>query len=67
MALRVLEQVSFSLNYYNIRSYTISAELNKFAGLIIALKKAGFIFKYWVEEKFNPVTDAVIDQQLQQI
>ena len=49
MALRVLKQVGFSLNhstYYNIRSRAALADLNEFAGLIITLKEAGFVFKY---------------------
>ena len=48
MALRMLKQVGFPLNhniYYNIRSRAALADLNEFAGLIIALKEADFVFK----------------------
>jgi hypothetical protein len=64
IALRVLEQISFPLNrntYYNIRSRAASANLDKFAGLVVALKEAGFIFECQIEEEFNPETNVVID------
>jgi hypothetical protein len=48
VALRVLKQIGFPLDcntYYNIRSRKVSADLDEFAGLIMALEDAGFIFK----------------------
>jgi hypothetical protein len=63
VALRVLKQVDFPLDYntyYNIRSRPISAEQNKFASLIVALKEAGFLFEYYMEEELNPNTNAII-------
>jgi hypothetical protein len=70
IALRVLEQVGFPLDrnsYYNIRSRATSADSNEFARLVVALEEAGFIFECRIEEEFNPITDKVIDRQLQQI
>ncbi len=70
VALRVLEQVGFPLDrniYYNIRSRAVSAEQNEFAGLVVALEEAGFIFECRVEEEFDSETDIVADRQLQQI
>ena len=70
VALRVLEQVGFPLDrntYYNIRDRTASADRNEFAGLVVALEEAGFIFECRMEEEFDPETNAVIDRQLQQL
>lgn len=56
MALRVLQQVGHPLDrntYYNIRSRTVSAEQNEFAGLVVALEEVGFIFECRVEEEFD--------------
>jgi hypothetical protein len=66
-ALRVLKQVGFPLDrssYYNIRSRVVSAESNKFAGLVVALKDAGFVFKCRMEEETDPETKIVTDRQL---
>lgn len=70
MALRVLEQVGFPLDrntYYNIRSRAVSAEQNDFAGLVVALEEAGFIFECRVEEEIDPDTNAIVGRQLQQV
>jgi hypothetical protein len=67
IAVRMFKQVSFPFNrntYYNIRSRAASAASNEFAGLVVTLEKAGFIFKYRIEEEFNLETDAVINRQL---
>jgi len=67
-ALRVLEQVGFPLDrntYYNIRSRGISAALNEFSGLVVALEEAGFIFECRIEEEFDPITNLSINRQLQ--
>jgi hypothetical protein len=64
----VLEQIGFPLDrstYYNIRSRAVSAERNEFAGLVVALEEAGFIFECRVEEEIDPDTDEVVDRQLQ--
>jgi hypothetical protein len=56
IALRVLEQVGFPLDrssYYNIRSRAVSADSNEFAGLVVALEEAGFIFECRIEEEFD--------------
>ena len=69
-ALRVLEQSVFPLDrhtYYNIRSRSISADQDDFAALIVALEDAGFIFECRMEEELDPVSNEVIDRQLQQI
>jgi MULE transposase domain len=70
VALRVLEQVGFPLDrntYYNIRSRPVSAKHDEFAGLIVALEEAGFLFECCVEEELDPNTNAVIGRQLQQV
>jgi hypothetical protein len=70
VALRVLEQVGFSLDhntYYNIRSRAVSTEQNEFASLVAALDEAGFLFECHVEEEINPNTDVVVKRQLQQV
>jgi hypothetical protein len=70
VALRVLEQVGFPLDrntYYNIRSRAVSAKQNEFAGLIVALEEAGFLFECCVEEEIDPSTNAVVKRQLQQV
>jgi hypothetical protein len=67
VALRVLEQIGFPLDrstYYNIRDRTASANRDKFAGLVVALEEAGFIFECRIEEEFDPETNAVTDRQL---
>jgi hypothetical protein len=70
VALRVLKQVGFSLDYntyYNIRSRAVSAKQNEFASLIIAFKEAGFLFKCYIEKEIDSSTNAVIKRQLQQV
>jgi hypothetical protein len=65
IALRVLEQVDFPLDYhtyYNIWDWTASAKPNEFTALIIALKEAGFIFKCWIKEEINAETSVIIDR-----
>jgi hypothetical protein len=67
VALRVLKQVGFPLDYniyYNIRSYAISTKQNEFASLVATLKEAGFLFEYYIEEEIDPDTDAVVRRQL---
>ena len=69
-AFRVLEQSGFPLDrhtYYNIRSRSISAEKDEFAGLIVALEDAGFEFECRVDEEYNKETNELVDRQLQQI
>jgi MULE transposase domain len=70
VALRVLEQVGFPLDrstYYNIRDRTVSTGRDEFAGLVVALEEAGFIFECRIEEEFDSRTNAVTDHQLQQL
>ncbi|ERF71028.1 hypothetical protein EPUS_03308 [Endocarpon pusillum Z07020] len=70
VALRVLEQVGFPLDrntYYNIRSRAVSAEHTEFAGLVVALEEAGFIFECRIEEEIDSQTDTVVNRQLQQV
>jgi hypothetical protein len=67
VTVKVLEQIGFPLDrntYYNIRDRIVSAEQNKFADLIVALEKAGFIFECRIEEEFDLKTNAVINRQL---
>ncbi|KAF7508230.1 hypothetical protein GJ744_009527 [Endocarpon pusillum] len=67
-ARRVLEQTGFPLDrksYYNLRHRTLSAEKDEFAGLVVALEDAGFVFDCRMEEEIE--NDKVIDTQLQQI
>jgi hypothetical protein len=64
-ALRILEQISFPLDhstYYNIQFRPVSADLDEFTSLVVALKDAGFIFKYQVKEEMNPVNRIIINQ-----
>jgi hypothetical protein len=47
-ARRVLEQAGFPLDrntYYNLRHRSVSADRDDFAGLVVALKDAGFVFE----------------------
>ena len=70
VALRVLKQVGFPLDrntYYNIRDRNASIGQDEFAGLVVALKEAGFIFEYRMKKEFDPETNAIIDRQLQQL
>jgi MULE transposase domain len=70
VALRVLEQVGFPLDrstYYNIRDRTASAGRDEFAGLVVALEEAGFIFECRMEEEFDSRTNVITDRQLQQL
>jgi hypothetical protein len=64
VALRVLEQVGFPLNrntYYNIRDRTTSADRDEFAGLVVALKEAEFIFECRMKEEFDLEINAITD------
>jgi hypothetical protein len=64
-AFRVLEQVGFPLDrstYYNIRSRDISAALDEFSGLVVALKEAGFVFECRIEEEFDSNTDLTVNR-----
>ena len=69
-ARRVLEQAGFPLDrntYYNLRHRSVSADKDDFAGLVVALEDAGFVFECRIEEEIDPYTGKVLDAQLQQI
>ena len=68
-ARRVLEQTGFPLDrksYYNLRHRGLSADKDDFAGLIVALEDAGFVFECRIKEELDP-EGQVIDTQLQQV
>ncbi|ERF69261.1 hypothetical protein EPUS_03965 [Endocarpon pusillum Z07020] len=55
-ARRVLEQAGFPLDrksYYNLRHRALSAEKDEFAGLVVALEDAGFVFECRMEEEID--------------
>ena len=69
-ARRVLEQAGFPLDrkgYYNLRHRALSAEKDEFAGLVVALEDAGFVFECRMEEEIDQQSGEVVDTQLQQI
>jgi hypothetical protein len=69
-ARRVLEQAGFPLDcksYYNLRHRAFSAGKDEFAGLVVALKDAGFIFECRIEEEIDQKSGEVVNTQLQQI
>jgi hypothetical protein len=68
-ARRVLEQAGFPLDrkaYYNLRHRALSAQKDEFAGLVVALEEAGFIYECRVEEEIDQA-GKVVDAQSQQI
>jgi len=68
-ARRVLEQTGFPFDrksYYNLCHRTISAEKDEFAGLVVALEDAGFMYECRMKEELNK-SGQVVDTQLQQI
>ncbi len=66
---RVLKQAGFPLDrksYYNLRHRTLSTKQEEFAGLVVALEDASFVFKCRMEEEVNE-HGKVVDTQRQQI
>jgi hypothetical protein len=54
------------LIYYNLRHRALSAEKYEFAGLVVALEEAGFVYECHIKEEIDQA-GKVVDAQLQQI